>query len=50
MNLFDSISPIDFRYYGRNEQIREKLAPYLSEEAAIKVEESCSHWEKELGL
>ncbi|MFC2013670.1 lyase family protein [Chloroflexota bacterium] len=36
IDLFNSISPIDFRYYGRNEQIKEKLQPYLSEEAFIK--------------
>jgi adenylosuccinate lyase len=33
MDLFDSISPIDFRHYGRNENIKEELAPYLSETA-----------------
>jgi len=36
IELFDSISPIDFRYYGRNEGIKEKLQLYLSEEAFIK--------------
>lgn len=35
-DLFDTISPIDFRYYGRNKEIKEKLQPYLSEEAFIK--------------
>ncbi len=34
--LFDNISPIDFRYYGRREKIKEKLKPYLSEEGAIR--------------
>ena len=36
MNLFDAISPLDFRYYGRSRKIFEKLQPYLSEAASIK--------------
>ena len=36
INLFDTISPLDFRYYGRNKKIFEKLQPYLSEAAFIK--------------
>ncbi len=36
MNLFDAISPLDFRYYGRNKKIYEKLQPCLSEAAFIK--------------
>ena len=36
INLFDAISPLDFRYYGRNKKIFEKLQPYLSEAAFIK--------------
>ena len=36
INLFDAISPLDFRYYGRNKGIFEKLQPYLSESAFIK--------------
>ena len=36
MNLFDAISPLDFRYYGRNEKVFQKLQPYLSENAMIK--------------
>ena len=36
INLFDAISPIDFRYYARNSGIFEKLQPYLSESAFIK--------------
>src|SRR3989338_3410701 len=44
INLFDAISPFDFRYYGRNKNIFDKLQPYLSESAfvkyALKVEAS----------
>ena len=36
MPLFDNISPLDFRYYGRNEKTKEKLKPYLSEEGAVR--------------
>ncbi|MDP3766277.1 MAG: lyase family protein [Nanoarchaeota archaeon] len=36
INLFDTISPLDFRYYGRNKKIFDKLQPYLSESAFIK--------------
>ena len=36
INLFDAISPLDFRYYGRGKRIFEKLRPYLSESAFIK--------------
>ena len=36
INIFDAISPLDFRYYGRNEDIFQKLKPYLSENAMIK--------------
>ena len=35
INLFDAISPLDFRYYGRNKKIFDKLQPYLSEAAFI---------------
>ena len=42
INLFDTISPLDFRYYGRNKRVFDKLQPYLSETAfvryALKVE------------
>jgi len=34
--LFDNISPLDFRYYGRKEKVKEKLKPYLSEEGAVR--------------
>lgn len=36
MNIFDSISPLDFRYYGRNEKIFRNLQAYLSENAMVK--------------
>ncbi len=36
INIFDTISPLDFRYYGRKEKIFLKLQPYLSENAMIK--------------
>ncbi|MFC1814453.1 lyase family protein [Thermodesulfobacteriota bacterium] len=54
INLFDSISPIDFRYYGRDEKIKSKLWPYLSEEAVIKyiakVESVLTNTFAELGI
>jgi adenylosuccinate lyase len=36
INIFDTINPLDFRYYGRNEKAFQKLQPYLSENAMIK--------------
>ena len=36
INIFDTISPLDFRYYGRNEGVFQKLQPYLSENAMIR--------------
>lgn len=42
ISLFDAISPLDFRYYGRGRRIFNKLQPFLSESAfigyALKVE------------
>ncbi|MBS3103136.1 winged helix-turn-helix transcriptional regulator, partial [Candidatus Woesearchaeota archaeon] len=35
INIFDAISPLDFRYYARNEKIFQKIQPYLSETAFI---------------
>jgi len=35
IELFDNINPLDFRYYGRNKKIFNKLQPYLSETAMI---------------
>lgn len=37
-NRFDSISPLDFRYYGGDKEIFEKLSHYLSENANIKYQ------------
>ena len=36
MDTFDSISPLDYRYYGGDKEIFEKLQPFLSETAAIR--------------
>jgi len=36
MDIFDNISPIDFRYYGRDKKALEALNPYLSEKAFVK--------------
>ena len=36
INLFETISPIDFRYYGRNPEYIRLLGPYLSEEGFIR--------------
>lgn len=38
MDTFDSISPLDYRYYGNDREVFEKLQPYLSEAAAIKYQ------------
>ncbi|PIY60611.1 adenylosuccinate lyase, partial [Candidatus Woesearchaeota archaeon CG_4_10_14_0_8_um_filter_47_5] len=34
-DMFDAISPFDFRYYGRDEKAKRELGPYLSERAFI---------------
>ena len=36
MDLFDNISPLDYRYYGRDSKIFESLKPFLSENARIR--------------
>ncbi|MBU0751367.1 MAG: adenylosuccinate lyase [Gammaproteobacteria bacterium] len=36
INLFENISPFDFRYYGRNNAVKDRLAPYLSERGFVK--------------
>ncbi|MBI4053178.1 MAG: adenylosuccinate lyase [Candidatus Diapherotrites archaeon] len=33
--LFDLVNPVDFRYYGGDESLVQKLSPYLSENARI---------------
>ncbi|MEK6837951.1 MAG: lyase family protein [Nanoarchaeota archaeon] len=38
MDIFDAISPLDYRYYGGDKEVFEKLQPYLSETAAIKYQ------------
>src|SRR5438477_5096538 len=35
MDLFDTISPIDYRYYGDDPQFFARLQPYVSEKANI---------------
>ncbi len=35
MDTFDAISPIDYRYYGGDKEVFDRLQPYLSETAAI---------------
>jgi len=37
INLFDTLSPLDYRYYGRSEEVFQKLQPYLSENGMIKA-------------
>ncbi|MEK6876290.1 MAG: lyase family protein, partial [Nanoarchaeota archaeon] len=36
IGIFDNISPLDYRYYGRNDELFGKLQPYLSENAMVK--------------
>ena len=36
MDRFDTVSPLDYRYYGGNEAIYNKVHPFLSERANIK--------------
>ncbi|PIU21289.1 MAG: hypothetical protein COT15_02930 [Candidatus Diapherotrites archaeon CG08_land_8_20_14_0_20_34_12] len=37
-DIFDFVNPIDFRYYGRNEKLKESLGKYFSENARIKYQ------------
>lgn len=37
-NIYDSVSPLDFRYYGADPEIFERLSPYVSEAAFIKYQ------------
>jgi adenylosuccinate lyase len=43
INIFDTISPLDFRYYGRSKSIFDRLQPYLSEAAFIKYALKAEH-------
>lgn len=36
MDIFDNLSPLDYRYYARDKTAVERLKPYLSENALIK--------------
>ena len=38
MDIFDAISPLDYRYYGRSENIKKELSRFLSENARIKYQ------------
>jgi adenylosuccinate lyase len=38
MKKYDAISPLDFRYYGGNEELFNKLNPYLSEQAFVQYQ------------
>ena len=38
MELFEAVSPLDFRYYGANPAFMEKLLPYVSEAAYVKYQ------------
>lgn len=37
-NIYDCISPLDFRYYGADPEVFERVQPYLSEAAFIKYQ------------
>ncbi|MBI4440162.1 adenylosuccinate lyase [Candidatus Woesearchaeota archaeon] len=47
LNIFDGISPLDFRYYGRDTKLLSEFSPYLSENGfiryALKVEEALTN-------
>ena len=38
MELFEAVSPLDFRYYGATETVMERLKPYVSESAYVKYQ------------
>ena len=38
MELFEAVSPLDFRYYGATETVMERLKPYVSEKTHWIVE------------
>ena len=37
-NIHDFVSPLDFRYYGADQEVFERLSPYVSERAFIKYQ------------
>ncbi len=38
MELFEAVSPLDFRYYGATETVMKRLKPYVSESAYVKYQ------------
>ncbi len=38
IDIYDCVSPLDFRYYGQDEALRKLLAPYVSERARLAAE------------
>ena len=38
IDVFDCVSPLDFRYYAADEKLREELAPYVSERSRLAAE------------
>ncbi len=38
INIFDCVSPLDFRYYGQDEKLKELLGPYVTERARVASE------------
>jgi len=38
ISIFDCVSPLDFRYYGADEQLKEQLAPYMTERGRVRSE------------
>ena len=38
MQLYEAVSPLDFRYYGDNEALMKKLMPYVSEAGYVKYQ------------
>ncbi len=37
ISIYDCVSPLDFRYYGQDENLRQLLAPYVSERGRIRA-------------
>ena len=38
MELFEAVSPLDFRYYGATEPVMQRLLPYVSESAYVRYQ------------